>query len=241
MTKKKPNETTIAIRPGWLIQNASSATGGIRRDRELLDEAAINRGKGLRTEYKTRTMVDNLELCAAIDGAKKKVDYALRKHCARTPVGWITDNAGLKSIREEVEAIREEAEALNEKARRAKCAHRAYIGIFPAKITVSTPEAVQEIARTVRTILGDTRDALRLGQIKELHKLKIRAINLDKLATGFQSDAIGFALERIPEATKELRGMLNDGLSAKKAGAKLDLEAIEAAIVHFETPQESAA
>ena len=232
--KSNSGHAAIKIRPGWLIQNLSSATGGVRRERELLDEAAINRGKGRRTEYKTRTTVDNLELCAAIDGVKKKVDYTLRKHCVRALGGWVTDNTGLAAVREEVDAIREEAIKLNAKAQRAKCGHSAYINIVPAKLSVSTPEAVQEIARTIRTVLGDTRDALRKGEVKELHKLKIRALNLDKLATGFQSDAIRFALGRVPEATRELKDMLKDGLAPKKAGAKLDLEVIDAAIAHFE-------
>lgn len=241
---------TVAIQPGWLVRDVSSASGGVKHDRQLIKEAAVSTatgrpargGKGRKAEYKTKTTVDHVEICAAIDACVKRVDYALRKNCARTPFGWVTDTDGLARIRTEIAEIDAEATELNERARRAKSARRAYIGVVPAKIEVSTPEAVREIARTVRTVLTDVRDALRNGHVAELHKLKIRSINLDKLAVGFQADAIRFALERVPEATKELREAIKKGEDPAAAGAKLDLEVIEAAIVHFqESPDDALA
>jgi hypothetical protein len=94
----------------------------------------------------------------------------------------------------------------------------------------------------VRTVLSDLLETLRSGRLDELHKFKIRSINLDKLAVGFQADSIRFALDRVPIAAKEIREAVKKGEKPEKAGAAVDLEVIEAAIVHFEeTPDDALA
>lgn len=252
--KIKKSEGVFHFRPGWMIVDCSSANGGIRYDRELLGEEPINRRRGLQVDHKTRKTVDNVEFCAAVDAVVKKVDYVLRKHCARTDMGWFADDVALGKVKAEVAEIDREAHELNTVgAKKAKSARRAKIRVVPLKLDLAKPEAVQEIAGTIRDVLSELRDALRAGDLASLHKLRIRSKNLDRLATGFQSDAIRFALERVPLAAAEIReavknatrGAKNDGedkdtiaevgeAAAKRAGAKVDIESIEAAIAHFE-------
>jgi hypothetical protein len=246
---KLVSQNTINIRPGWIVADCSRASGGIRYDREMIREKPINHGVGLQADHKTRKTVDHVEFCAAIDAIVKKVDYVLRKHCARTSAGWFADDRALVRVKAEVAQIEDEADALNTRALKAHSARQAYIRVWPLHIELAHPEAVQEIARTVRTVLTEIRDALRAGELKDLHKLRIRSKNLHQLATGFQSDAIRFALERVPQAARELRDAvkvvkvaakddpkMDAALAAacKRAGKQLDLEAIEAAIAHFE-------
>lgn len=255
---KSMTEGVFHFRPGWMIVDCSSASGGIRYDRELLKEKSINKGNGMQADHKTRKTVDHVEFCAAIDAVVKKVDYVLRKHCARTDMGWFADDAALVKVKAEVAEIDREANDLNvHAAKRAKSARRAKIRVVPLKLDLAKPEAVQEIAATIRGVLTELHDALRAGDIASLHKLRIRAKNLDRLATGFQSDAIRFALERIQPAANEIReavknatrAIRNDGggkdaiteageSAAKKAGAKVDIQSIENAIAHFESPPE---
>lgn len=252
--KIKKSEGVFTFRPGWMIVDCSSANGGIRYDRELLGEEPINRRRGLQVDHKTRKTVDNVEFCAAVDAVVKKVDYVLRKHCARTDMGWFADDVALGKVKAEVAEIEKEAHALNTvDAKKAKSARRAKIRVVPLKLDLAKPEAVQEIAATIRSVLIELRDALKNGNLADLHKLRIRSRNLEKLATGFQSDAIRFALERVPLAAAEIREAVkhatraakNDGedkdkitevgeQAAKRAGAKVDVESIEAAIAHFE-------
>ena len=256
MSKKSrvPSEGVFQFRPGWMIVDCSSASGGIRYDRELLKEKSINKGNGMQADHKTRKTVDHVEFCAAIDAVVKKVDYVLRKHCARTAMGWFADDSALHKVKAEVAEILREAEELNTNAaKKAKSARRAKIRVVPLKLDLAKPEAVQEIAHTIRDVLTELHDALRAGDVASLHKLRIRSKNLERLAVGFQSDAIRFALERISPAANEIREAIknakrakqNDGGSmeeieeavaaaARRAGGKVDIESIEAAIAHFE-------
>lgn len=249
-----PAEGTFQFRPGWMIVDTSSASGGIRYDRELVKEKSINKGNGLQADHKTRKTVDHVEFCTAVDALVKKVDYVLRKHCTRTEMGWFADDSALAKVKAEVAELQAEATDLNiNGAKKAKSARRAKIRVVPLRLDLDRKEAVQEIVHTIRGVLGELRDALRTGDLPSLHKLKIRAKNLDKLAVGFQSDAIRFALERVPIAANEIReavktatrGVRNSGGSKKeieeatsaaatKAGGKVDIEVIEAALAHFE-------
>jgi len=258
MSKSKSNKNksdgVFHFRPGWLIVDCSSASGGIRYDRELVKEKSINKGNGVQADHKTRKTVDHVEYCAAVDAIVKKVDYVLRKHCARTAMGWFADNAALRKVKVEIAAIVREADDLNTNAaKKAKSERRAKISVAPLKLDPAHPEAVQEIAHTIRGILIELRDALRGGDLASLHKLRIRSKNLERLAIGFQSDAIRFALERVPEAATEIREAVKDATraakknngedavaieeaataAAKQAGATVDIESIEAAIAHF--------
>jgi hypothetical protein len=252
--KAFPVEGVFNFRPGWLVVDCSSASGGIRYDRELVKEKSINEGHGLRADHKTRKTVDHVAFCAAVDAIVKKVDYVLRKHCARTQMGWFADDKALRKVKAEIAEIAREAEDLNTNAaKKAQSARRAYISVAPLKLDPAHPEAVQEISRTIRGTLTELRDALRTGDVASLHKLRIRSTNLAQLAVGFQSDAIRFALECVPVAALKIRearkhaerAAKNSGenaatieeaatAAAKRAGAKVDIEAIEAAIMHFE-------
>lgn len=253
-SKKVSSEAGVFhFRPGWMMVDCSSASGGIRYDRELVKEKSINKGNGMQADHKTRKTVDHVEFCAAVDAVVKKVDYVLRKHCARTDMGWFADDAVLHKVKAEIAEIEREAHELNTiGAKKAKSARRAKIRVVPLKLDLAKPEAVQEIASTIRDVLSELRDALRAGDLASLHKLRIRSKNLEKLAVGFQSDAIKFALERVPAAATEIREAVknatraakNDGedkdkiaevaeAAAKKAGAKVDIDSIEAAIAHF--------
>jgi len=254
-SKKVPTEAGVFhFRPGWMIVDCSSASGGIRYDRELVKEKSINKGNGIQADHKTRKTVDHVEYCAAVDAVVKKVDYVLRKHCARTEIGWFADDSVLHKVKAEIAEIEREANELNTVgAKKAKSARRAKIRVVPLKLDLAKPEAVQEIAATIRGVLTELRDALKGGHLADLHKLRIRSKNLERLAVGFQSDAIKFALERVPAAATEIREAVknatraarNDGedkdkiaevgeAAAKRAGAKVDVETIEAAIAHFE-------
>ena len=232
---KKQREKSFSFRPGWVIRDCSSASGGIQYLRDLVKEKQINRNRGLQVDHKTRKIVDNVEYCAHIDAVVKKVDYVLRKHCARTEMGWFADDGALTAVKAEIREIREEAAELNRLADRAGSSRRAKIHIAPLRLDLAQPEAVQEIAYTVRSVLDDIHAALRTGDVASLHKLKIRAKNLDRLATGFQSDAIRFALDSVPAAANEIRRIMRISTAKPEdIGAELDLSALEAALTHFE-------
>ena len=241
MKKRSPLDTerSFRFRPGWIIRDCSVATGGVTYQRTLVDEEIKNRR--MVSDYETRKTVDNVEFVATIDAVVKKVDYILRKYCTRTDMGWFADDTRLGDVKREVAQLRVEAEALNGAAKAARSARRAKIRVAALKLDLAQPEAVAEIADTIRSVLSEMLEALRAGDIGSMHKLKIRAMNLDLLATGIQSDAIRFAVERALQAVTEIKLAVRNlggdpAVAASKAGKALDLEMIEAAIAHFTVP-----
>lgn len=248
------DDTTIIFRPGWLIIDQSTASGGIRYERRALDESPINQGNGIKTVHRSTKTVDHVGYCAAVDACVKRVDYALRKHGTKVGKNWFADAPGLAAIEAAVAEITREAARLNtHDAVEARSDRRAYIGILPMPIDFDRAEAVREIARTIRETLGEIEAALRAGAVEDFHKLKLRSLNMDKLAVGMQSDAIRFALDcfaaarrTVKEASRTAAKKAADaGASARKAdeaavaaaqacGAALDLEAIQVAIDHFQ-------
>jgi hypothetical protein len=230
----------------WVIQDCSTAVGGIEYERLKTAETAVSRGrrkpwrakrsgKGLAVEHQERKIFDNVEICTAVDGVVKKVDYVLRKYCARTPLGWVADNQALSAVRSEVEEIRKEAWLLNVRAKLAKSARSAYICVVPLTMKSSAPEAPKEIARTIKSVLTALLRALRGGELSDLHKLKIRARNLHKLAVGRAAAAIKLALDRVPVAANEIREATRSGeMALERAAYSCDLTAIEEALSYFD-------
>jgi hypothetical protein len=231
-------ENTFRFRPGWIIRDRSNATGGVHYTRELIEEHTSLDMRQV-TDHKTRKTVDNVEIVHAMDSLVKRVDYVLRKHCTRTEIGCFADDVRLAKVRTEVDELKLEAVQLNKKAAKANSKRRVQIDVVPLKLDLAQPEAVKEIAATVRGVLTALRDALRCGDVASIHKLKIRAINLEQLAVGIQSDIIRFAVERALQAASEIKtairgaGDKSTRQAARLAGRDLDLDAIEAAIAHF--------
>lgn len=245
--EKKLGAGTIKVRPGYIVVDTSTATGGVHYQRKKSKPKSINRGKGVQQEIRTTKTVDHEEAVKAIDALVKRADYACRTLCANTAFGWFVDDIGLRKLYAQFDELRTEAEALNRAAAQVGSERRAHISVIAGKLELSSPHAAREIARTVREVLTGIFDALRAGQVKkklgddgkllirnELHAPLLRAKNLDKLAMGPAGDAIKFALDRIPAAKKEILELLRNGESPEDAGAAVDLTVIENAIIWFE-------
>lgn len=221
--------TKFTAKPGWIIIDTSSASGGVHYQRKALDEHATNGGEGIESRHETVKTVDHVILCKEIDSLVKHTDYILRKNCARTAFGYYATDAQLAAVRAETEKLQEQADALNNSAKVAGSARRAYIAIVPAQIDLCTPEAAQEIARTVREVLTALADTLLKGELGQFNNVWLRAKNLPSLATGVQADSITFALECARDVAKGIR-------ETKKSGGEecpMDLSCIQAAIDLF--------
>lgn len=223
----------ITVKPGWVIKDTSSASGGVHYARTHLNEETV--ANRLEAEFRTRKSVDHVVIVHDLDAVVKRVDYALRKFCTKTVFGWYGNDAALAAVRSEVSQIQDAARVLNETAARLGSAHRAHIGIVPTYIDPTTPEAAEEIARTVRETLGGIQEALRAGEVGTLLQGRLlKAKNLEKLGTGFQGEAIRFALEAIGRARTEIREKLKEGEGTPlELGAAVNLDAVETAIQLF--------
>jgi hypothetical protein len=247
---KVPNtaiEKRIQVRPGYLVIDTSTATGGVTYDREYDDDPTkINNGQGIQVQLRTVKTVDHVEAVAALDALKKKVDYACRKYCARTAFGWFADEVSLRALRKEIDELRAEAVNLNAAAAAVGSERRARVGIVAGKLELASADAAREIAYTIRETLAGVLAALRAGKVKrrvkdgevvakdELHAPLLKCKNLDRLAVGLAGEAVKMALDSIAPAKKELLDRMKQGEDPAAVGAELDLGAIENAITWFE-------
>jgi hypothetical protein len=245
--RAKSIKQRVKVRPGFIVVDTSTASGGVTYVREYDDPTPINNGQGLRTKLHTTKTVDNVDAVAALDALKKKADYACKKHCARTAFGWFADEVSLRALRREIAELRIEAQALNVAAAARGSERRVHIGIVAGELDVANVDTAREIARTIREVLVNVYNALRTGHVKkvvdkdgetvykdELHAPLLKCKNLDRIAVGRAGDAVAIALERIPEAKKEVLERLKEGEEPAEIGADLDLGAIENAITWFE-------
>jgi hypothetical protein len=235
---------TIQVKSGYIVLDASTATGGVRYMREVLKESAPygRDGEGEEKEWKTKKLVDHKELVAACDSLVKRVDYILRKYASRTSFGWFADETQLVEIRREVDLIAAEAAGINRTCATAGCERRVHIAVVPARMDLGTPDAAKEVARTIVSQLGDLAAALRAGDVgRSFDNLLVRAKNLDALAVGFAGESIKMALETIKSERREIKGKIKRGQTPESAGKQADLSTVEGAIAMFVPMDESLA
>jgi hypothetical protein len=238
-----PSYGQLTLRPGWLITNTSSATGGVKYDRQYISESRD--GEQVNSEFLTKKKVDNEKIVKEIDALAKRADYICRANCANTAIGWIADEAALIKIGHDFEELRENAAELNRMAESFGSRHRAHINYVPTFLDVSNPQAAEEIARTVRESLLAIYAALRAGDVSDtkfdgkvtrraaFRPAVLRANNLEKLAVGLTSEFIKEALKTADIAKKTIAAMIESGTPHLVAGKSVDLEAIEVAINCF--------
>ncbi|UCC72032.1 MAG: hypothetical protein JSV86_16940 [Gemmatimonadota bacterium] len=236
------SELKEKVKSGYVILDASTAYGGVKYRREVLEQPtpAGTNGEGERKVWKTERMVDHRELVDACDRLVKQVDYALRKHASRTSFGWFADADQYAAIKARVAEIAAEAEGVNRTCAEVGCQRRCHIAVVPARLDLATPDAASEVYRTITTQLTDLKRAVRAGEVgRGFDNLLTRAKNLDKLAVGFAGESIGWALDRVKEARREVRDKIKRGQTPESAGKQVDLDAVDAAIAMFVPMDES--
>lgn len=230
----------VQVRPGFLIQNASRATGGITYQRSRENEQAINGGDGITVRIVSDKTVDHVEAVKAVEAVNKKADYACRKLCTRTTFGWFCTDEALPLLRVEFDALRLEAVAVNQLAEHSRSERRVTIGYIVSRLDIAHEDTAREVARTVREALSGVRDALLSGAVtgggveNKLRAPLAHCKGLDKLAIGIAGDAVRLALASIAPARVDIKAALDRGLSPESAGASVDLGAIENAIAWFQ-------
>jgi hypothetical protein len=225
----------IAFKPGYIVNVEITAKGGTSYQRTDLREEEID--KRLEAEFNTVKRVDNVDIHKESQAITNAAYYALEKFCTQTPIGYFADDKQLSDLKDSMVEVRESAEIFNRLARQVGSARRVTVEIFPLKLLLDTEGAAIRLARSVRERLVEARTALYNGDRKGYEVMGNRLRNLDRLATGIQADAVRLALESLKEQKGELLKLLREGGDIAQSGAKLNLEAVDAAIALFTTPQ----
>lgn len=237
-------EGRIDLQPGYIVVDCSTATGGVtyEQTRHTVEEEGV----GEVSRWTTRKTVDHKQVVADMDNLVKRGDWVLRKHCSRAGFGWFATADALAKVRHDMEELREAGDKLNRAAKKLGSARRVHISFVSAYIDVTNEQVAQEIYRTAADTLQAIHDALRAGLIgPELDKVMIRAKNMGNIAAGILQTALNDALSKIPEWRSEIRAAIKGkpsdedgngavkGIEPAKAGKKLNLEPLEAAIQLF--------
>ena len=226
------------LRVGWIILDASSASGGIHHHRTILEDNTDQVGENDPTEkrWETQRVVDHKRLVKELDGVVKKVDHVLRKECSRLSKFYFADDNQLRAVREKIARIQEEAERLNNEAARERCGRRAYISIMPNKIDLAQEDVAREVGRTITETLQEVCALIQAGDVgsKLEQILRLRVKNLHKLCVGFHGQYLVEAYNRAVEARKEVREAIKKGRTPESAGRSVDLTDVENAITMFE-------
>ncbi len=211
-----------------------SAKGGVSYKRIGTEWSEEHEDKSLTAEYSTRKEVDHIGLAT---WSRKVVNAAynvMERHCSPTPIGyWIAEENTSKMLTE-LAQVKEEARSLNSHAASVGSHRRAHIDVYAMRVGEEDQEkTAKRLAETVRERLDSLREDLFKGDLNAYATSWKRAKNLPRLATGIQAESIVLALE----AARESRSKLAEAIKAKtepsKAGAALDLCAIESAIWLF--------
>jgi hypothetical protein len=232
----------VEVKSGYVMLDASTAYGGVKYHRQVLKEPVPfgPNGEGEEKVWKTKRLVDHVELVAACDKLVKQVDYALRKFCSRTSFGWFADKDQYGAVMERVAEIAADAENVNRSAAQAGCERRCHIAVVPAKLDLATPDAAREVYRSIRNVLGDLERTLRAGDVgRPFEKILLRAKNLDKLADGFAGETIVIGVDCAKAARREVRDKIKRGQTPESAGKQADLGGLENAITMFIPMDES--
>lgn len=226
------------INAGYIIIDTSRTRGGVTYVRDY--EKQRKQGRGHKVTIRTVKQIDNAKLVAETDALVQSARYVLRKHCAKTSLGWFARAGVLADIEAEFAELRYQAQEANERAQVAGSARRVQIGYVPLVLDFGLPGAAEEIRRTIAELCQDFVDTLRAGDVTGLGKLFIRAKNLEQLAIGPGRAVIIRAIENAKEARSELRTALRTKLPPARTGSRLHLDGLLDCLELFD-PAESVA
>lgn len=238
--------TRTQIAPGYIVINASSASGGITYEREEVTEEAHRRGRVVSLRHTKR--IDNEHSVRAIDAAVKDVDHILRTACVRLiNVGHFATVDVLAAVEDRVAVLAQKVNRLNAEAIQRKSAHRGMIHIVTAMLDLTREGNRQIVYQTARDTIGELRSSLRIGDVvddrdetgaiarrHQLRSILLRAKNLDALFVGPLQASVRNALDRVKTARVDLLKRITNGESPVDAGAAIDLTALDTVMARFD-------
>jgi hypothetical protein len=211
-----------------------SAKGGVAYRRVGEESKEVFADESMVAEYSTKKEVDHIGLQTWSRKIVNSAYNVMERHCSQTPIGyWIAEDKAPKML-EELSRVRMEARKLNDYARTVNSRRHVSIEVYSVAVGKEDDEKTAiRLAETVRERLNSLREDLFNGDLNAYATSWKRAKNLPKLATGIQSESIVMALEAARESRSALAEALKNKQDPKKAGAQLNLDAIESAIVLF--------
>lgn len=223
----------LNVGSGFFYVVEFSATGGVKYTRQAGFEEPDVTGEGLIGEFTTQKHVDHVGL---LKMSRKLINAAylvMERHASATPIGYFVSAASVPKLEAELAQVVEDARGLNVIAAQVRSARRVRIAAYRVRVEEDDAAVATRLAQTVRERLTELGQNLRDGDLNAYATSWKRAKNLPRLATGIQAESIVFALEAAKEARAEVARLIREGTPIAKAGAAVDLSALESAICLF--------
>lgn len=233
--KQRKRLNWITFSTGYLILTEFSATGGVKYSRE---GQRIRKGsEGSVTELTVRQIADNRDLLRESKSLINAAAYVVDQFCAKTPLGYFTDDTGLLRIKQDLIDLQEGASKFNEIAGRIGSERRVWIEAYPVAYRLDDPAVGARMAVLIRERLEDLSAALLAGDKAAFLAAMDAARNLDKLVQDPHRLKLVEAVNWAKLRRQELGRLLREGLSPKDAAKVLDVSAIVEAAALFEEPR----
>jgi hypothetical protein len=217
---------TFKIDDGYLVATEFTANGGITYAREDISSELEDRR--LRAEFKTTKRVDDVDVVGESTKLLNRAHNAITRHCTKTPIGYFVSRAKLVCLEDEISQLRIDVRSFNARAAMLGSARRVRAEVYPLQVAMDDERVAARLAETCRERLRGLAAALKAGDRETFESELERCRNLDRLATGIQREAIVDAIDRAKELKRGLLVDLRAGTTPAEAGAKLDVEPIEA-------------
>lgn len=211
----------LAFSPGHLVVTEFSRVGGVRTKSEKVTD---DEGK---VSIVSRHVADDPELIEQAKSLINRANYIVNLHCVRTPLGWFTDEKGLKQLRADLDELSEAPEMFR-KVADGRSESRIRLDYFPIRVDEIDDRTAKRFAGAIVECLAELKMALRSGKRGLWFTAWEKSKNLDLPVRGEQKNHIRFAVEYARMQRKAVEQMKKiKSMSDEEAGAKLDLAPIE--------------
>lgn len=202
---KRRETKTLVLRPGYLIATEYSARGGVSFEHR---EKTKNKGTVVVERVRKTDSEKVLQHSRAVINAAY---HATAMSSVYTPIGlWYVDEEMLPSFKAAMSDSIEGAAIVNEIAEAEESERRVSIRYYLVQLDPSNEDLAFRLGQHVRELLTTIRDCLVNLDRKNFELQWDKARNLERLATGRQSELIEAALGQLKDEKKIMLSRLRD-------------------------------
>lgn len=217
---------TRMLRPGMLVSLKTSVKGGVKYDRETLEQSHATEEGTLRAKWETTKEVENPEEFELAQKIRGKCRSLITGICAQSDFGLLCPSNRVKDLEAAIEQARGISEQFNLVATRSTVSFY----IITGQVAVDDVEATRAIAAEVRGLMDAMEQGVKAADVEAIRAAANKARNLGSML----SDEAG---QRVKEAVEQARAVASkiarSGDEAAKVVAEIRLDAVEKARFAF--------
>lgn len=213
---------TYFLRPGLLVGLKTTVTGGVQYFTNELDPDHRTETGARVAKWETTRQIADAEEHAQAVVARSKARTAIVRHCCLSAFGYLCPEANEAALREGIKEAQAVAAEHNRTAQQTVVDVRVLVG----RIASTDSEAVEALAREVRSLLDDMERGVRMVDPDAIRE----AANKARAMSGMLSqEAQGVVARAINEVRAVARQFVKAGEQAVEQVEQVRLDALTAA------------